>query len=66
MGLKLNSVFEGILKNFKRMCLWHVLKWSRIAFCKRNKEIFLQPCSIVRQLKYAVYENGNKAFTVFL
>ena len=29
-----------------------------ITFCKRNKEIFFQPSLIVRQLKYAVYENG--------
>ena len=48
------------------MCLWCVLKWSRIALCKRNKEIFLQPSLIVRQLKYALYENGYNAYTMFL
>ena len=49
------SVFEVMFQNFKRMWVWCVLEWLFfLFFCKRRKEIFLQPCLIRRQHKKTV------------
>ena len=55
------SVFEGMFQNFKRMWVWCVLEWFFfLFFCKRRKEIFLQPCLIRRQHKQTVQKTDTR------